>query len=282
MAAATAFFAFFALPSIVILLSRVLGSLFNDHYQRISGQLFHELAELFGPRSANQLEDISQRLQLPKPDISFTALSILLVLVASTTLFTILKNSLNQLWRVKRKAGRNVLGAFTDRLVALAIIFGSGLLFSGSLVVEQLMNQLSNTLSLSSLSYYQGLANLSHLVVSILVRTVWFAILFKYLPDVNVAWRVVWPGAFFTSVLFKVGEGVLKNLLINSQVGAMYGRSGAIILLLLFVFYASLMFYYGASFTRQYSEWAHSTAPPTQSAIAYTITEVEPAEKKDN
>jgi membrane protein len=117
-------------------------------------------------------------------------------------------------------------------------------------------------------------------MVSILIRTVWFAILFKFLPDVKIAWRAVWLGAFFTSCLFKLGEGVLNYLLINSQVGALYGTAGAIILLLLFVFYASLMFYYGAAFTRQFSEWTHLDAEPSKGAVAYTITEIDPSATK--
>ncbi len=277
MAGATAFFAFFALPPIVIILSSVLSRLFNDRYQRVSGQLFDELADLFGPKSANQLEDISHRLNLPKPSLALTLLSFVLVLLASTTLFAILKNSLNQLWNVKRKAGRNFLNALGDKLIALAIILGSGLLFSSSLALEQFIAQVSTEWSLSSLVYYHSMASMGHHVASILIRMVWFAILFKFLPDVRISWRVVWLGAFFTSCLFKVGEGVLNNLLINSQIGSMYGRSGAIILLLLFVFYAALIFYYGAAFTRQYSEWTHVAAEPNNHAVAYTITEIEPS-----
>jgi membrane protein len=282
MAAATAFFSFFGLPPIVIILSNVLSRLFNDRYQRISGQLFDELAELFGPKSASQLEDISQRLQLPKPDITLTTLSFVLLLVSSTTLFTILKNSLNQLWNIRRKPGGGLRNFVVDKLTALAIILGSGLLFSAALAMEQWMNQVSSTLSLSSLTYYPGLAHISHLVMSILMRMMWFALLFKVLPDVKISWRAVWLGAFFTSVLFKAGEGVLNSLLINSQVGTLYGTAGAIILLLLFIFYASLMFYYGAAFTRQYSEWADPGTEPNSRAIAYTIEEVSPADGKDD
>lgn len=275
MAGATAFFAFFALPPIVIILSSVLSQLFNTRYQRISGQLFDELADLFGPKSANQLEDISHRLQLPKPDLPLTVLSFFLLLLASTTLFSIIKNSLNQLWNIKPKPGRHLLHALTDKLVALAIILGSGLLFSSSLLMEQLMAQFSSQFSLSSLAYYQMLVYLGHFLASVLIRMVWFAVLFKFLPDVKITWQAIWPGAFFTSILFKIGEGVLKNLLIHSSVGSLYGRSGAIILLLLFVFYASLIFYYGAAVTRQYSEWTHLTIQPNSRSTAYTITEID-------
>lgn len=282
MAGATAFFSFFALPPIVIILSNVLGWLFNDRYQQISGQLFNELADLFGAKSANQLEDISRRLQVPKTSFPLTVLSFVLLLVASTTLFSILKKSLNQLWRVKRKSEkRTFLAVLTDKLTALAIIIGSGLLLSASLAIEQFMARVSIVLSLSSTDYYYGLINFGHLAVSIMVRTVWFAMLLRVLPDVKVAWRAVWLGAFFTSMLFKVGEGILNYLLIDSQVGLLYGKAGAVILLLLFVFYSSLIFYYGAAFTRQFSEANHLVSQPDSSATAYTITDNEPPVPKE-
>ncbi|MVM34688.1 YihY/virulence factor BrkB family protein [Spirosoma sp. HMF4905] len=275
MAGATAFFAFFALPPIVLILSSVLSRLFNDRYQRISGQLFDKLAELFGPKSANQLETISHRLHLPKPSLPLTILSFILVLVASTTLFAILKNSLNQLWNIKKKSERSFLLILLDKLIALAIILGSGFLFSLSLALEQLTAQLSAKWSFPSFAYYQDVTNLGHFFASILIRMIWFAMLFKFLPDVRISWRAVWPGALFTSILFKAGEVILDNLLINSSIGTLYGTSGAIILLLLFVFYASLLFYYGAAFTRQYGEWIHLAVEPNSQAVAYTITEVD-------
>ncbi|UHG92336.1 YihY/virulence factor BrkB family protein [Spirosoma oryzicola] len=277
MAGATAFFAFFALPPIVIILSSVFSQLFNKRYQYISGALIEELAELFGHKSASQLEDISQRLQQPKPDPLLTILGFVLLFVASTTLFAILKNSLNQLWNIKSKPGRNVLYTLVDKLVALAIIIGSGLLLSLSVAVEQLMTVTGNSLSLSSLSYYNELTGLGHYSVSILIRVVWFASLLKFLPDIRIPWQSVWLGALFTSVLFKAGESVLNRLLINSPVASMYGQSGAIILVLLFIFYASLIFYYGAAFTRRYSEWTHQEVTPNSRAISFTITEEDPS-----
>ncbi|WP_232541166.1 YihY/virulence factor BrkB family protein [Spirosoma endbachense] len=273
MAGATAFFTFFALPPIVIILSNVLSHVFNDHYQQVSGQLFDELAGLFGPKSANQLEAISHRLQQPRAGLPLTVLSVVLLFVASTTLFAIVKNSINQLWNIKTKPGRNFLYVLTDKLIALAIIVGSGFLFSLSVTLEQFMAQTPIKSFFSSLAYYGGMVTLWNSLTSILIRTVWFALLFKFLPDIRIAWRAIWLGALFTSVLFKIGEVVLNRLLIHGQIASLYGTSGSIILLLLFVFYSSLIFYYGAAFTRQYSEWTHLNAAPNSRAVAYTITE---------
>ncbi|GAB4030351.1 YihY/virulence factor BrkB family protein [Spirosoma gilvum] len=280
MAGATAFFSFFALPPIVIILSTLLDPLFVVQSEGVSGHLFDELADLFGPKGARQLEVISHRLRQPKPSNSLAVLSIFLVLLASTTLFAIVKNSLDQLWNVRSRSKHPLVYFLRNKLVALTIIIGSGVLFALSVTLEQFLGRLSTDWMLSALSYYQIMADLGHLVASVLIRMIWFAILFRFLPDVRITWRAVWLGAAFTSVLFKIGESILSRLLINSQVGSLYGHSGAIILVLLFIFYSSLIFYYGASFTRQYSEWMHLMAEPGPQAVAYTLKEIEPAKMK--
>ncbi len=280
MAGATAFFAFFALPPIVIILSTLLSPILGEQSQGVSGQLFDELADLFGPKGARQLEVISHRLQQPKPSHSLTVLSIFLVLLASTTLFAIVKNSLDQLWHVKSRSKHPFVYFLRNKLVALTIIIGSGILFTLSVALEQFLSRITTDWMLSTLSYYQIMADSGHVIASVLIRMVWFAILFKFLPDVRLTWQAVWLGAAFTSVLFKIGESILSRLLIHSQLGSLYGHSGAIILVLLFVFYASLIFYYGASFTRQYSDWMHLITEPSSQAVAYTLKEVEPAKMK--
>ncbi len=269
MAGATAFFAFFALPSIVLILSQVLSLLFNDRRQSVSGRLFDQLADLFGPQSARQLQDISQRLEPKDTGLLLTIAHITILLLTSTTLFAVVKNSLNQLWNVKTRPDRAVLHNLKDRVIALSIIMGSGLLFTASVAIGQV-------LSLPEPSSAVRMGNsLAQFVLSLGLLTTWFAMLFKYLPDIRVRWAAVWVGAFVTSVLFTVGELVLSRLLTYGQLRSLHGGAGTITLVLLFVFYSALIFYYGASFTRQYAEWANLEVAPNDHAIGYTINEVE-------
>lgn len=262
MAAATAFFAFFALPSITVILSQVLSTLFADRRQLVSGRLFRQLTELFGPQSARQLQDISQRLQPSGTDIWPTIGSGALLLLTATTLFAVMKNSLNQLWNVKAKQNRSVLQVLRDRVVALAIIMGSGLLFTTSVTVNQ---------ALPTEGFW---ADLGRHITSVLILTAWFAGLFKYLPDVRVRWSAVGIGALITGILFFVGELVLTQLLTYQQLKSVHGTAGSITLVLLFVFYGSLIMYYGAAFTRQYVQWAELETTPTHDAVIYVIHDV--------
>ena len=233
----------------------------------VSGRLFGQLAELFSVQSARQLQDISQHLQPKGADSLSTGLSVAILLLASTTLFAVIKNSLNQLWNVK--SPRGFLYGLRDRGTSLLIILGSGFLFTVSLTVDDLVG------SFAAASGPGWLFAVAHSISSVAWLTAWFALLLRYLPDVRVRWQAVWMGAFLTSVLFSLGAGLLSQLLTNRQIDVLYGNSGPLILILLFVFYCSLIFYYGASFTRQYSQHVHLDAEPNPHAIIYTITEID-------
>ncbi len=274
MAGATAFFAFFALPSIVVILSQVLSRLFQDRNQAVSGRLFGQLAELFGPQSARQLQDISQHLQPSKTDSLVMVTNIGVLLLSSTTLFAVMKNSLNQLWNVKIKPDRTVLYSLRERAIALAIIVLTGLLLTASLTIGNTLPTPEAMKTASSVFEEWG-SDLARFILSIAFLTIWFAMLFTYLPDVRVRWSAVWVGALVTSLLFTLGEAVLTRLLTYSQIRSLHGGAGTITLVLLLVFYCSLIFYYGASFTRQYAEWAKLNVVPNANAVGYTITEVD-------
>ncbi|WP_461044126.1 YihY/virulence factor BrkB family protein [Spirosoma harenae] len=273
MAAATAFFSFFAIPPILIILSQLFGGLLNGSNRRVSWQLFRKLADLFGDQSARELRDISHNLQQVPDSVLTTVLSVFILFLASTTLFAIIKNSLNQLWSVKHAANRNKWYGLLDRVIALSIILFSGILILTSLAIHHALVRVNEQVLPESLMYDWLRTPGSHLF-SIGTLTVWIAIVFKYLPDIRIHWSAVWIGALVTSVLIELGEQVLDQLLIQSPVRTLYGTSGGIILVLLFVFYASLIFYYGASFTRYYAEWIHLEAKPGAHAVAYQITEV--------
>jgi len=272
MAGATAFFTFFALPPIIILLTTALSPVLNQ--RRLTWRLFDQLAEVFGRQSADQLEAISENLQRQSTTWELLALSGAVLLLASTTLFSVIQNSLNQLWSVKAKPERRVAHLLKDRLVALGLILFSGLLFIVSIRLDRSLIQLNRYLVTDSFVYPAWVIGIGNFVLSVTVITVWFAILFKYLPDVKIRWRAVWIGALLTSVLFKLGELVLNRLLIQGPIGPLYGASGAVILLLLFVFYSALIFYFGAAFTRSYAEFSHLDSQPRSDAVGYEITEL--------
>ena len=267
MAGATAFFAFFALPPIIILLSQILGQLFGDQAYRVSSQLVSRLSDLFGNPGAHQIQDIAQHLQQRRDNVFMTLLSVVLLLLASTTMFAVVKGSLNQLWNVKARPNRHLGHTLADKAVALGLIGLLGVLFILSLAMSQIGAFVTPNANLTVVARQ---------LRSLLLLIIWIAFVFRYLPDFRVRWSAIWLGACVTGVLIEIGEAVLDRFLIHSSVGSLYGASGAIILVLLFVFYAALIFYYGASFTRQYTHRFHLDMEPKPTAVAYEIKEIDP------
>jgi membrane protein len=112
-------------------------------------------------------------------------------------------------------------------------------------------------------------------IISIITVWMWFTVLLRYLPDGKPAWKIAFTGGLLTSILFNAGKLVLKWLLPNSNIGAIYGTSASIVLLLLFVFYSSLIFYYGAAFTKVWSVYRRQPIQPIHGAVLYDLTDVE-------
>ena len=275
MAAATAFFTFFALPPIAIILSHLYGGLLLGDTEWISGQLFRKMAELVGRPSARELKHISVQLQQPKNSPIAAIISLLVLFLASTTLFIIIKNSLNQLWNVRVSARGKWWLFLLDKLIALGVIIFSGFLFTASLLIHRALITLLHEQHRNGSNLEWLRVTLQH-SLSIIVLTIWFGIVFKYLPDIRIRWKAVWVGGLVTAILIDIGEVILDHVLINSPVSESYGSAGALILVLLFVFYCSLIFYYGASFTRQYAQLKHIEAKPGANSVAYQIKEVTP------
>lgn len=252
LAGATAFFTSFALPPILMLLIQLLSLLFKR--QSVSMDLFTELGSVLGDDGVRQLVEVLQGIRGLAINLPIAIAGFFFLLFVATTLFKVIQSSLNQLWMIQ-KTGKKFKLALMTRLKSTLLIIFTGLLFMASLAAESLKiifgNFLNNKLPGSGI-YSNG--TLSTLL-SITIVCVWFSVLFRYLPDGKPSWRVACSGGLLTSILYNAGILVLKLLLLNSNIGVVYGASASIVLLLLFVFYASLIFYYGASFTKVWGEY---------------------------
>jgi membrane protein len=274
MGSATAFFAFFALPAINIILNQILSIIFSTNDRAISGKLFGELSQVFGYRSAHQIENISDNLQDIPAHPLFNIFGFIFLVLSATTLFGVIKSSLNQLWNIKKKAKGSRNRFLKDRAVGLAIIVSTGLLWIVSLLTDVILSKLKAQLIPLSPNIQEGMIGSLNHISSLAIFVLWFALLFAYLPDIKVERKAIFIGAFVTGLLYKMGAYILEFLLIHGQVGVIFGASSSIVLILLFVFYSSLIFYFGAAFTKTYAHYARLSSYPASNATAYQITEI--------
>lgn len=272
MAAATAFFATFALAPILIILIQILGLILDP--QSISDHLFGHLAEIVGNESVGQIRQTLEGFKRLASNWFITIGGFIFLIFVATTLFAVIRNSLNQLWGIRphNKAAFNV--KLVNRIKAFAVIMVSGILFLAVLLGEgflALMNEYIRELWPGSTT---TLFTILNQVVSILIVTIWFAVIFKYLSDATLKWNTTIAGALFTGLLFTAGKLILAWILALSNIQTIYGASGSFVLLLLFVFYCSFILYYGAMFTRVWAEYHRSSIEPRKNAYKYVLSEV--------
>ncbi len=272
LAGATAFFTTFALPPILIILVQIIGLVFR--IENLRDKFFVRLAQVLGHQSAAQV-----RLTF----LGFTSLGknwflvaggfIFLIFVA-TTLFKVIQDSINQLWNVKGSTHQRIRTSLKKRVVSLIIILLAGIFFISGMLVQGLEAFLLKYTGEIPPDTANILTILFNNVFSVVVVSIWFAILYKVLPAAKVSLKVVIPGGIFTGVLFTIGKIVIRYMLSLGDITNVFGASSSLVLLLLFVFYSSFILYYGACFTKVYASFTGRPILAGENAIKYKMVEV--------
>lgn len=273
MAGATAFFTTFALPPILVILIQIFKLVLDPGTIRV--ELYESLSDIVGPETVDQLTGILRGLRRLAQNWYITIGGFIFLLFVATTLFKVIKNSLNQVWKIRPHGKKGIAKVVRGRFHAVMVIVVAGILFMIGLLAEAIQAFIGSYIfELSPLfSFYFN--TLFRHVVSILIVTVWFMIVFRFLPDGRPAWRIAFTGALLTAILFTLGKMVLHWLLSYSNINTVYGTSTSIVLLLLFVFYSSLILYFGAAFTKIWGIYRNQPIMPLPHAMHYRIIETE-------
>ncbi len=273
MAGATAFFTTFALPPILLIIIQVLGLVIDP--RNIGEQLFIQLSENLGRATTLQVIETLRAFRKMSQNWLVTILGFVFLLFVATTLFKIIKNSLNQIWKIKVVRKQNFVVTIKSRMISVLVILVAGILFITGIITEGMQAYLGDIIGKfvpAIRFYFTGVLNY---IFSLILVTIWITLLFRYLPDGRPQWRVALVGGFVTSILFNFGKYALRYLLPKSNISNFYGASGSIVLLLLFVFYSALILYYGASFTKIWGMKHGRPIQPLPRAIRYQLSEVE-------
>jgi len=252
LASATAFFATFSLPPIIIILMSVLGLYFKS--DNIRRQLFDRLTSLLGGQTTGEIEKIVHNFMKLEGNGWVTAGGFLFLLFVATTLLSIIRKAIHQLWHIRRKSSMKLYYNVKERALGLAMLVFIGLLFVASTLLDASVSFFRSYLHDIFPTVHTPVIRVINIVISILVVTVWFSVLFKVLPEARVKWRVAFAGGLVTGLLFSIGKLILRLMLVESNLVTIYGASASIALLLLFIFYSSMFVYYGAAFTHAFGK----------------------------
>lgn len=264
MGAALAFYTVFALtPSLVIVIA-ITGLVIEPTAARTRiVEQFHYLA---GPDAARAIDATIEAARDPAAGVSATRLAILALVLGLWGVFGELQDALNNIWQVTPRPGRDLLGFLRQRLWSFTTVLGTGFLLLVSLAISAWLAALGkffgDRLPLPAF-LLEGVTSL----VSLGGIALLFALTFKILPDVDIAWRDVWPGALLTAGLFTLGKVLIGLYLGRSGVASAYGAAGSLVVILVWVYYSAQLLYFGAEFTKVSAKRRRATVRPADHAV---------------
>ncbi len=261
MSAALAYYALFALPPLLIILINVLGYFFGQ--DAIQGEIQTYLNGYIGNKAALQIQNAIKSVHLSDHNFFATILSSIAFIFGATGVFAEMQDSLNLIWGFKGKPRHDLIKFIISHAMSFVMILCIGFVILVSLLISALLAALSGELKTFfpeiTIIFFQIL----DFIISFGFITVFFAMIFKILPSSKVKYRNVIEGATITALMFILGKVVIAMYLNKSEIASTYGAGGSIIVLLIWVYYSSIILYLGAEFTKVYSKSKHiSTKVP--------------------
>jgi len=248
--AALAYYTLFAMAPLLVLVIAIAGLAFGR--AAAQGEIVSQIGGLMGADGAKMIEGMIARASRPASGIVATGVSLGTMALGASGVFGQLQTALNHIFGVERRRGRGVRGAVRQRLAYFGMIVAIGFLLVVSLVVSAALAGVHDLLATRLPILARVLPPLNFLL-SFAVVSGLFALVYKVLPDVELAWRDVWLGAACTSLLFTVGKGLIGLYLGRAGTTSVYGAAGSLVLVLLWIYYSAQILFFGAEFTEVYS-----------------------------
>jgi len=266
--AALAYYTIFSLAPLLIIVIGIAGLVFGEQAAR--GQLFAQIKDTVGPAAASAIEDLLKNTQKTGGSWLATVIGFVVLLVGATGLFVQLQDALNTIWKVAPKPGRPILSMLRDRLLSFILVLGATLLLLALLVVSAALTALNEFMPAKALPGSTYLWQVINGLVSFGFGTLLFAMVYKILPDARIAWGAVWIGAAVTAFLFTAGKYLIGLYLGSSSITSPFGAAGSLVVVLLWIYYSTQIFLFGAEFTRIYADRFGSQVQPTENAVRLT------------
>jgi len=266
LAAATAYYAIFSIGPLLVLVVGLAGVVFGE--DRVSKELGRQLQSVVGANSAKIIESMMAA-QHKGGSLTATILGAIALVIGVTGAFSQLQDSLNTIWEVTPAPGHSLWIFVRDRILSMAMVLCIGFLLLISMVLTTLVDAFADRIS-AVVSLPGWVAVVFNDAISFAVITLLFALIFKVLPDVKIRWRGVWVGGIGTALLFTLGKFLLGFYLSHETSASAYGAGSAFVVILLYVYYSSVILYFGAEFTQVYARHCGARLEPSRYAVHLT------------
>jgi membrane protein len=263
--AALAYYTAFSLAPLLVIAIAIVGLVFGR--DAATGQISAQIESVVGADGAKAVETMVASANKPASGIFATMVGVIMLLLGALGLFGQLQDALNTVWEVQPKPGRGLFTFFRERLLSLTMVLGTAFLLLVSLMVSAALAALGSLVGEWGATILGQTLNIA---VSLIVITILFAMIFRFLPDAKIAWRDVWFGAAFTTLLFTLGKFLIGLYLGKTGTASAYGAAGSLAALLIWLYYSAQIFLFGAELTKACADLHGSRILPKENAIPVT------------
>ena len=246
-AATIAYYTIFSLPAVMILTIMAAASFYDEASVRTA--LLHQAGVMIGPSTAEQLGSMLQNAEVTETKWMAKIIGLVALVVSAGSVFASLQSALNKVWSVESKPGKAILKYMGTRLLSLALVACFGFLMLVSLVLDAALVAFSEQIAQRLSGVTTIVLSVLDVVISFSIITLIFTLLFKVLPDVKVRIKDVVTGAMMTALLFTAGKYLISAYISYTNVGDTYGAAGAIVIILVWVYYSTIIMLFGAHYT---------------------------------
>jgi membrane protein len=261
--AAIAYYTIFALAPVLLIAIAIAGLAFG--HDAAQGAIVAQLSGLMGEQSAEALQTMLKSAAGSSSSTVATVIGVVTLLVTATGVFGEIQTSLNAIWRAEPRSSA-VSRLIRARLVSLGLVLALGFLLTVSLALSAALAALGTYLG-GVFPAIRMILHIANFLISFALMALLFAAIYKFLPDTWIAWRDVATGAIATSLLLTIGKSLIGLYIGSSQVASSYGAAGALIIILLWVYYSAEIFLLGAEFTKCYAH-SHGSRSAAEGAMA--------------
>ena len=264
LSASLSYYTLFSMAPMLLIVIAISSILLGK--EAAEGYLYRQFEGLIGKLGALQLQEMISNVQISGDTPWVTLVGVVTFFLGVTGVFIEIQDSINTIWSIRAKPKRSWVRFIMTRLVSFSMVIGIGFLLMVSLVLSAMLSMMNDWIN-AHIGSVAWLAFIISTVITTGVVLLLFAVIFKVLPDAELKWCDVLIGAFFTAVLFLTGQYLINFYLSHSNIVSVYGAAGAVVLIILWVYYSAIILYFGAEFTKVYANEYGGKIRPSPFAV---------------
>jgi len=273
LSAALSYYTLFSLPGLIIIILWISDIFYGR--AAVEGTVYGQIADFVGKDAALQIQQTIRNATFTSDNKIATIVGLITLIIGATSVFGEIQDSINLIWRLKAKPRKGWLKLLVNRLLSFSIIITLGFLLLVSLVINGILDAFISRLTMAFPEAQVIALYIVNVILSFIITSFLFGLIFKVLPDAKIKWHNVRIGAFTTALLFMLGKFLISYYLGHNRMTSAYGAAGSVIVILLWVYYSAIILYFGAVFTRVYAIHTGSHIYPDDYAVWIKEVEVE-------